>query len=168
MRSTVLADSGRFAENSVAVRARTTSRMASGGGDCVDVQGVDYLRIFTSELRRSVAFYARVFGFRVLDATARRDERSVLMATGGLHLTIQERPPNGGPETARTLRRSFVVDDVDRERASMWNLGVVPIRDGTAEAPRDRTGRTGRSFVVRDPGGNEIEVVELASRSRGP
>jgi catechol 2,3-dioxygenase-like lactoylglutathione lyase family enzyme len=139
--------------------------------DRVDVAGVDCLSIFTPELRRSVDFYSRVFGFRVIDSSHRTAGRSVLMAARRFYLAIHERHGRKSNST-RALCWSFVVDDIDRTRASIWNLGIVPVRDGTSgphAQPDERAGcslvsrrspAVRRSFVIRDPGGNEIELVE--------
>jgi catechol 2,3-dioxygenase-like lactoylglutathione lyase family enzyme len=160
MSSTALAASERPAAEAVPLHGSTTELREPRGSDRLDVTGVDYLSIAAPELARSVAFYARVFGFRVIEASRERGGRSALMAAGRLYLAIHERP-RGGPGLP-ALCFSFTVDDLDTARASIWNLGVVPLRDGTHEPLRDRPWRGARSFVIRDPAGNEIEVVERA------
>lgn len=123
------------------------------------VAGVDYLSIFTPELRRSVEFYSRVFGFCVVNASRRPAGRYVLMAAGRFYLALHERARSQS-ESTRTLCWSFVVDDLDRARASVWNLGIVPLRLGAQDSERNTPWRRSRSFMIRDPDGNEIEVVE--------
>jgi predicted enzyme related to lactoylglutathione lyase len=161
MSSTALAASERPAAEAVPLHGSTTELREPRGSDRLDVTGVDYLSIAAPELGRSVSFYARVFGFRLIEASRERGGRSALMAAGRLYLAIHERP-RGASSSPAALCFSFTVDDLDRARASIWNLGVVPIRDGTHEPLRDRPWRGGRSFVIRDPGGNEVEVVERA------
>jgi catechol 2,3-dioxygenase-like lactoylglutathione lyase family enzyme len=131
----------------------------AAGNDRVDVAGVDYLSIFTPELRRSVDFYSRVFGFCVVDASRRPDGRSVLMGAGRFCLALHERQRTESDST-RTLSWSFIVDDLDRARAIVWNLGIVPLRRGAQEPQRNTPWRRSRSFMIRDPNGNEIEVVQ--------
>jgi len=155
MRSTALAATGRRAADSAPLHRSATAFSEPVGPEPVDVSGVGHVSIFTPDLRRSVKFYARVFGFRVIEAAT----RSALMAAGRLRLAIHERQPRGA-EPSPALCCSFVVDDLERARASIWNLGVVPIREEAHEPRRSRPGRRCRSFVIRDPGGNEIEVVE--------
>ena len=162
MRSTALVERSRFVADALPAHRSTTPRTEPSGDDRVEVAGVDYLTIFSPELRRSVRFYSRVFGFRVLEATRRGAGRSALLSAGPFYLAIRERPRSNGPDPARALCWSFVVDDVDRARASMWNLGVVPVRDST-DCPRHEQPRR-RSFVIRDPDGNEIEVAERRPR----
>lgn len=141
--------------------ALTTALVGSSGDDRVEVAGVDYLSICTPELRRSVELYSRVFGFCVVDASHDRAGRSVLMAAGRLYLAIRERQ-RGEFDSTRALGWSFVVDDLDRARSSIWDLGIVPVRDGTHQLQCDPPWRRRRSFVISDPDGNEIEVVERA------
>jgi len=159
MRSTALARNVRRATDAAPLSRSFNASPELTGPDRVEVAGVDYLSIFTPELRRSVTFYARVFGFRVIEASQSGAGRSVLMAVGRFHLAIRERQASGVEQTP-ALCCSFVVDDLDRARASVWNLGVVPIREGAQEPRHIRSWRRSRSFVIRDPGGNEIEVVE--------
>lgn len=162
MTSTALVERGRPPADAAPVRDPTTLPIAPPSGpERVAVSGVDYLSIFTPELRRSVAFYVRVFGFRVVKPSRDRAGRSVLMAAGRTYLAIHERQPSESAP-APALCWSFVVNDLDRARASVWNLGVVPTYDGTYEPEPQRPWHGGRSFVIRDPGGNEIEIVERA------
>lgn len=163
MRSTALLDRAHSDAGAVPPNDSTAQDAAGSGSDRVDVAGVDFLSIFVPELRRSVDFYARVFGFRIVEAAPRGARQSVLMASGPFYLAIHERQ-GGASDRSRALCWSFVVDDLDRARASVWNLGVVPTRDGTHEARPSASWRRSRSFVIRDPGGNEIEVVERGRR----
>ena len=162
MRSTALVDAGRFAAAAAELQPSTTPRTESSGARVAGA-GVDHLSIGTPALRRSVDFYSRIFGFAVVE-TARRDaNRSVLMAAGRFCLAIHEWR-RGESEPAHALRWGFVVDDLDDVRASVWNLGIVPTRDCVHEPRPDRPWRRCRSFAIRDPGGNEIEVVERRPR----
>ena len=164
MSSMALVERSRVPAHAVPLHRAPAPRTEPGGEDRVEVAGVDYLTIFAPELRRCVTFYSRVFGFRVLEATRRGAGRSALLSAGRFYLAIRERPRSSGSDGARALCWSFVVDDVDRARASMWNLGVVPVSEATDGPQPERPWRTGRSFVVRDPGGNEIEIVERRPR----
>jgi catechol 2,3-dioxygenase-like lactoylglutathione lyase family enzyme len=158
MRSRALVDRGRVAD-AVPPHRSTGTRTNASRDDRIVVAGVDYLSIFTPDLRRSVDLYSQVFGFSVVESVRRGAGRSMLMAARRFHVAIHERQRDGS-EPERALRWRFVVDDLDRARASVWDLGLVPIRDGAHEPRRDRRGLPSRSFVIRDPGGNEIEVVE--------
>jgi hypothetical protein len=51
------------------------------------------------------------------------------------------------------------VDDLDRVRAAIWDLGVKVAGDN-GEPDHIRRWVNGRSLVVRDPDGNTIELVE--------
>ena len=159
MRSTALVDRGRLAAAAVPLHHSPTTFADTSGSDRVDVAGVDFLSIFAPELRRSVEFYSRVFGFRLVEVARRGAGRSALMASGPFYLAIHERQRAGSDRT-QALCWSFVVNDLDQARASVWNLGLVPTRDGTHEPRNNPAWRRSRSFVIRDPGGNEIEVVE--------
>src|SRR5262245_39572989 len=149
MRSTALATNVRAAAETAPLQRSFAAFAEPVGSDRVDVVGVDYLSIFTPELRRSVTFYARVFGFRVVEVSQSRAGRSVVMSVGRFHLAIHERQPSGSEPTP-ALCCSFVVDDIDRARASIWTLGVVPIREGRHEPRHGHALRRSGSFVIRD------------------
>jgi hypothetical protein len=83
------------------------------------------------------------------------------LAAGRFHLAIHERQRNES-DSARGLCWSLIVDDLDRARANVWNLGIVPVCEGTHGPHCNPWWGRRRSFVIRDPGGNEIEVVETA------
>lgn len=159
MGSTALAAKERFAADET--RRSTAALVEPSADERVDVAGIDYLSIYTPELRRSVELYSRVFGFCVVSASRDHAGRSALMAAGRFFLAIRERQRSESDWT-RTLAWSFVVDDLDQARASIWNLGIVPVRDGMHEPQSNPPWRRRRSFVIRDPDGNEIEVVERA------
>jgi catechol 2,3-dioxygenase-like lactoylglutathione lyase family enzyme len=167
MRSTALAARERFDADAVTLRRSSTDVTEPGGDDRVAVAGIDCLSVFTPELRRSVEFYSRVFGFGVVDASRGPVGRSALMAAGRFYLELHERR-RSRPDSMRALGWSFVVDDLDRVRASIWDLGIVPLPDGTDERQRNRSSRGSRSFTIRDPGGNEIEVVERGALFASP
>jgi catechol 2,3-dioxygenase-like lactoylglutathione lyase family enzyme len=158
MRSTAIAAKERFAADAVPLHSSAADIAETSGEDRADIAGVDYLSIFTPDLRRSVEFYSRVFGFSVVDASHGPAGRSVLMAAGRFYLALHE--PRSESDSTRVLCWSFIVDDLDRARARVWNLGIVPLHLGPQEPERNTPWRRSRSFLIRDPGGNEIEVVE--------
>lgn len=125
----------------------------------IDVAGVDYLTITVRDLERSVRFYRRIFGCDVIDQGS--GGHGLLMNTsGGLYLAIHEWRGALAADAWPPSRWSFVVADLDRVRESVWNLGVATA-DGTDAPHRVYPWRPERSFVIRDPDGNEIELVEL-------
>jgi catechol 2,3-dioxygenase-like lactoylglutathione lyase family enzyme len=137
----------------------TATLVHTSNSDRVDVAGVIGLHIFTKELRRTLEFYSRLFGLRLLEDSHRGAERYVVMGIGqSLRITVQERDKSAC-DSIQPTRFTLVADDFDRARASVWNLGVRAIELG-GETSLFRPRRRNRSFVIRDPGGNEIEIVE--------
>ena len=129
----------------------------------VQVACVDYVAIPVRDLERSINFYTRVFGFRVVeDGRLDPEPYMLLHARGGPYLALHalpDRPPAGGTR----IRCSFVVADLDRVRESLWNLGV-PTADGSVEPRHVHRWRTTRSLLIDDPDGHRIELVESAGR----
>ena len=133
----------------------------SCGDEGVEIAGVDYVGISARDLGRSAEFYRRLFGLRIVDEVREQGGTAVLMRTSeGVYLGLHEGRSTAGRASAQS-RFSFVVGDIDRARAAVWNLGV-PTADGSDEPRRRRSWRASRSFVIRDPDGHEIELVEQA------
>jgi catechol 2,3-dioxygenase-like lactoylglutathione lyase family enzyme len=134
-----------------------------GAGDptpWVEVVGVDHAAIPVHDLRRSINFYERVFGFRVSEDARDDAEPYVLLRTrSGAYLALHPRPDSWPPTGNARIRCSFVVAKLDRARESLWNLGV-PIAEVDDWRRTYRWPTTPRSLLVDDPDGHRIELVE--------
>jgi catechol 2,3-dioxygenase-like lactoylglutathione lyase family enzyme len=114
----------------------------------VEVVDVYNAKIRTQLLERTIAFYRRVFGFRVAeDARHEPIPRVVMHAGEGLRLAIRRENGTQGPRADGERRSTFTVVDLDRVREILWNGGVRVQR---------------RSLTIVDPDGHEIELVEHA------
>ncbi len=125
----------------------------SGGGLSTGGAGT----VAADNLARSVEFYRRVFGFR-----PEQDERSsrasaqlsgpnrnrLLIRTFGAVRAETERP-----------RLRFVVGNLDEAREALWDAGVSVSRD-SGQPDQIFRDPNGRSLYIRDPDGNEIELIE--------
>jgi catechol 2,3-dioxygenase-like lactoylglutathione lyase family enzyme len=129
----------------------------------LSVSGICGVTIPVRDLDRSVAFYSRVFGFRVVRWGRTEPRRSAtLTGPGDALLAIHESddsavrpaPVNGG--------WGFLVDELDRVREAVWDLGVK-VADDNGEPDHIHRWSNGRSLRVRDPDGNEIELIEAAN-----
>ena len=129
--------------------------LPSSTDEQIRVTAMDPVTLQSRDLRRSVRFYARVFGFRPVADSHERQRALVLHdARSGACLAI--RCSDDGA-VAQKRRWNVFVADLDDVRETLWNKGLVPI-DAALSAPSDRGGR--RFLVVRDPDGHEIELVE--------
>src|SRR5690606_29809216 len=107
------------------------------------------------DLRRAIRLYNRVFGFQLVSKADRSGSPRVLMrGRGCCYLAIDEHHGT----IAATKRLRFETASLDRARERLWDLGVVPA-DGSIE-PRFDPKRCCRIVPIRDPDGNEIELVE--------
>ena len=74
-------------------------------------------------------------------------------------MAIHERWGGVSRSIATTRRWSFVTADLDEARETIWDLGVA-LAEGDVEPRPHSRWRRGRSLLVRDPDGHEIELVE--------
>ncbi len=117
-----------------------------------------------SDLRRSAEFYRRVFGFwprrSGLDFVSRDGDVRVLSARRRAELELVQRSTRR--VASQNRRWAFVVADLEEVREQVWELGVEVARD-SGEPDHIFRRRGSASLYVRDPDGNEIELVELTA-----
>lgn len=114
---------------------------------------------------RSVDFYGRAFGLKIVDRLDFDGFTLVYLANPEsafeLELTVNKgraEPYNLGDGYGHS---AFVVDDVDAEHARFAQAGFAPRK--LVDFQHD--GRTlARFFFVRDPDGYEIEVIQRGGR----
>ena len=116
-----------------------------------------------NDVRKSVEFYRRVFGFRPPSmsrgAGFDSSSASVPLASDG-HAELLLRPRGAWP--APPQRWTFAVKNLEDVREKVWELGVKVARD-SGEPDHIFRRRGGASLYVLDPDGNEIELVETTA-----
>jgi catechol 2,3-dioxygenase-like lactoylglutathione lyase family enzyme len=137
----------------------------AGRSEHAECGGILELHMTVRNLRRSVDFYRRVFGFRVSGALSDRNS-AVVTATARADLVIHEQSDATCAETPALRRWAFVVTDLDNVRQAVWELGVNVARD-SGDPDHIYRWANGRSLYVRDPDDNEIELVEIWSYAVG-
>lgn len=140
------------------------------GGDTPPRRDVGPLVVPVGDLGKSVEFYRRVFGFR--PRSTWHGPSFGPLTPGSLRLAapgraeLWLRPRCTAPDEAAQNRRwAFVVTNLEEVREKVWDLGVKVARD-SGEPDHVFRRRGGASLYVRDPDGNEIELVERNSDER--
>lgn len=127
-----------------------------------ELEVVGYVSAPTSCFARSIAFYRRVFAFCVVEDGRDQHYPYVFMRSPGeMYLALYARA-HGNEQQVQCF--SLIVDDLDRVRADLWDMGV-PLADGSIEPRRRYPWYPGRSLLIRDPDGHEIELVERCRQS---
>jgi lactoylglutathione lyase len=135
------------------------SRPAAGEGLRLSVSGIAGVTVPVRDLGRAVAFYSRVFGFRIVREGQAEPRRSATLAgPGDALLALHEQGPAHRPVPMHR-HWGFVVDNLDRVREAVWDLGVNVAHDN-GEPDHIFRWLNGRSLCVSDPDGNEIHLIE--------
>lgn len=113
-------------------------------------------RVFVSDLAAATSFYERALGLRV---GARGPEASyVVFEAGGVDLVVEQVAPTAAPEEQGLVGRftglSFSVTGIEAACAALQKRGVV--FSGLPE----RQPWGGTLATLRDPSGNELQLVE--------
>lgn len=119
--------------------------------------------VAAEDLARSVEFYRRVFSFHL--EPDRQGSRVSAQLTGPNQNRLLIRAFDAvQPETPRPRLR-FAVANLDEAREALWDSGVGVSRD-SGQPDQIFRGPNGRSLYIRDPDGNEIELVEGCAEQR--
>lgn len=128
----------------------------------IRVAGIDHVNISVSDLKRAMAFYESVFGFRLVeDGRGRTAAPFVIMTAGGrAFLALHESGRVAAPSRPFINHWGFVVGDIDLVRRKLADH-QVKIQDGDSESGGVRHWPHSRSIYIYDPDGHEIELVEV-------
>lgn len=134
---------------------------AAESGGQTPMGGAGTATVAAGDLQRSIEFYKRVFGFRV-ERDTRRNSRVSARLAGPNDVRLVVRAIDAVRPPAALPRLQFVVGDLDAAREVLWDAGVSVSRD-SGQPDQIFRGPNGRSLYIRDPAGNEIELVESCS-----
>ncbi len=103
---------------------------------------IDHISVQTSNLARSIEFYTRVFGLKVLNED--KENKIARMGVTKIIVSLHEKPPVGIVD-----HYAIAIEDFDQERvtAELARLGLK------AEQNLDY------GFYVRDPEGVPVQIV---------
>jgi catechol 2,3-dioxygenase-like lactoylglutathione lyase family enzyme len=122
----------------------------------VTIGGLRHLALRVRNLARSVAFYAEVFGFRVV---WQPDAHNAYLSSGDDNLALHEDAARGEPSPTEALDHlGFFVDSAEAVDAAAEGLAArrVPI------VHRPRRHRDGSySCYCADPDGNVIQILHI-------
>jgi len=118
------------------------------------MQGLQFVMLHVPDVARARAFYTEQLGFAIEDETPdfvqfKRPE------AGGATVALGK----GDADPATSTELWWFVADADAAHRELVGRGVT-----TATAPEDAP--FGRTFTVRDPGGNVLSMLQLPTAHR--
>lgn len=122
----------------------------------LNISHVDHLNMNVSDLRRSIQFYAQVFGLKVFEEgkSSSGNPYKIIGLPGSLFLCLYE---NGEAVKSGTLNHVgiHVQEKIEVVEAKLNNEGIPLNYGGIVNYPHSR------SVYISDPDGNEIELSEV-------
>jgi catechol 2,3-dioxygenase-like lactoylglutathione lyase family enzyme len=118
------------------------------------------VRYMVDDVKKSVAFYTKFFGFAVLHEfppfadVARGNLR--LLLSGPASSAARPMPDGARPGPGGWNRIHFIVDDIEAEVARLRAAGA-PFRNDILEGPG------GKQVLLQDPSGNVVELFQFAA-----
>ena len=131
---------------------------------------VGLIGFLAEDIDRTIDFYARVFGFRVIQekSTNPKGDSRAFIKNGEtiLELTQLKEGGAGHPEGAID-HIGFIVDDIEKEIERLKGLGVGLDSSIKGHIPVNRilNVRNGRIFYFRGVNGESIGLIELKRES---
>lgn len=135
------------------------SRARTGRCNKPRMERIADVTIAARDARRTVEFYTRVFGFRFDGGATRSNGTVVLVGPGHAHLAIHGYSGNAARPVPIRRQWGFIVDDLERVRDAVWDLGVGVSKD-SGDPDQIFRRPDGRSLFIKDPDDNEIELIE--------
>ena len=114
---------------------------------------LDHIGFMVSDLEKSLAFYEKVFGFKVVRRFTFGTSNIVLLDVGDGLLELIQRPgDSGAPPVGNRSHLAFHVPDFDEKVKTLEEMGVEK---------RLITGDNGdRLCFFQDPDGHTLELME--------
>jgi catechol 2,3-dioxygenase-like lactoylglutathione lyase family enzyme len=128
----------------------------------IELQSIARVELAARDLRRSVGFYTRAFGFRSVGTPGKSSRRAAVLTASAFsaELVIHETSESGAPMRNVLQRWGFVVVDIDWVRQAVWDLGIGIAKD-SGEPDQIYPWENGRTLYILDPDANVIELVDL-------
>lgn len=147
-----------------------------GGTEVAISDGLSHIRMYVSDIDRSLEFYTKVFGLeKMFDVTLDGDEYAALTGVDGASnrsaggrigdMRLEFNRPSWYPDSPVSpgvgmVGITFQVDDADSAHAECTAMGIP-----TSGEPTEVMGC--RIFFLEDPDGVRLEVVEYLPDSLG-
>jgi len=128
----------------------------------ITIQGIDHMNLGVLDLQRSIEFYRRVFGFRLLeDGRDRTDAPWVIVGIPGQAcLALHQNGKSAPSEEPRINHWGFAIGDLETALATLRDNGVKILyadrpSEGVFEWPKSK------SLYISDPDGHCIELATV-------
>ncbi len=112
------------------------------------------LTVNVNDMKEAIDFYTRVLDFEV---SKRYGETIVSLVHNGLPIVLEEKKGSGQAGSGQSVLPGILSEAIEKDFELLKSKGAVMIFDEPKPCP------PGRYFVIEDPSGNQIEVVEFSN-----
>ncbi len=115
--------------------------------------GIDHLNLEVADLKKSVEFYEKLFGFEVLEDCPA--DNGKIIGTKAAKLCLYETPGFQEYRKVGLHHIGFNIENFDDVERRCAELGIDVMYGGTVNWPGSR------SIYIQDPNGYELELTEV-------
>lgn len=133
------------------------------GGNCMNIKGINHITISVSNLEKSIEFYTKIFGAKLLVKGEKVGSRLAYFDLNGLWLALNVEDDINRNEIYEAYTHiGFSIDEQDYETA-LSKLHELKIN---IKEDRPRSSEEGKSIYFRDPDGHLFEFHTKARQDR--
>ncbi|WP_407270337.1 VOC family protein [Radiobacillus sp. PE A8.2] len=112
------------------------------------------LTVKVNDLKNAIKFYTEVLDFKVSEHYG---DKIISLMHDGIPIVLEETEKNALSPTNQHVLLGLYSEDIDRDFTLLQSRGAKLVFDEPQPCP------PGRYFVIEDPSGNQIEIVEFSN-----
>jgi lactoylglutathione lyase len=126
----------------------------------IKLSAIDHINLSVSDLERSVDFYKRVFGFKIVEdqRNAEPNPWAIVGVAGAAYLALHQTPLERAEDGLAINHFGLVADDIEAALAHLLQEEANVLFQDREEGPIIDWGKS-FSIYIKDPDGHNIELT---------